>query len=78
MSRVINVFRQFTETRAFGVCTWLGNKMGIDSGNIRLSFIYLSFATFGSPILIYVAMAFILKHKHFFKPGVRRRSIWDI
>jgi phage shock protein PspC (stress-responsive transcriptional regulator) len=43
-------------------------------------FIYLSFFTFGSPIIIYFIMAFILEHKESFKPSNyrRRRSVWDL
>lgn len=43
-------------------------------------FIYLSFFTFGSPIIIYFIMAFILEHKNYFKPFYTRKrpSVWDI
>jgi phage shock protein PspC (stress-responsive transcriptional regulator) len=42
-------------------------------------FIYLSFFTFGSPIIIYFIMAFILEHKESFKPtNYRRKSVWDL
>jgi phage shock protein PspC (stress-responsive transcriptional regulator) len=78
MNRIVGAFRSLTENGAFGVCTWLGKKMGIYNGNIRLAFIYLSFITFGSPLIIYIIMAFILKHKHFFRPGTRRSSVWEI
>ena len=53
--KIINWF----EEQAFGVCSWLGKKLGIKTTNIRLYFIYLSFFTFGSPIIIYFMMAFI-------------------
>ena len=78
MKRIIWIFRTLTENGAFGVCTWLGKKMGIYNGNIRLAFIYLSFITFGSPLIIYIMLAFILKHKRFFKPGYKRSSVWEI
>jgi phage shock protein PspC (stress-responsive transcriptional regulator) len=68
----------FFERQAFGVCEWWGKKLGIDTRKIRLSFIYLSFITLGSPLLIYLIMAFILDNKEYFKPGSRKRSIWDI
>jgi phage shock protein PspC (stress-responsive transcriptional regulator) len=43
-------------------------------------FIYLSFFTFGSPIIVYLISSFILEHKAFFKPSIepKRRSIWDL
>jgi phage shock protein C len=68
----------FFERKTFGVCAWWGKKLGIESKKIRLSFIYLSFITFGSPLIIYLVMAFILDNKEYFKPGSRRRSVWDL
>ena len=63
VKKILNNF----ENRAYGVCDWLGKKMGIKASSIRLFFIYLSFVTFGSPILIYLIMVFIYEHKEFFK-----------
>lgn len=67
----------FYEKQAFGVCTWLGRKMNIKSSNIRLSFIYLAFITFGSITFLYLIMAFVLKHKEYFKPN-KRNTIWEL
>lgn len=50
----------FFEEQAFGVCTRLGEKLSISSSSIRLFFIYASFLTFGSPLLIYMALAFVM------------------
>lgn len=67
------------EKKAFGVCTWWGEKLGIKPTTIRMYFIYLSFFTAGSPVIIYFFMAFILEHKEYFKPRkYKRRSVWDI
>lgn len=49
------------ETRIYGVCTYLGEKMGIASSKIRLFFVYASFLTLGSPVIIYMSLAFLLK-----------------
>ncbi|MBX7095645.1 MAG: PspC family transcriptional regulator [Flavobacteriales bacterium] len=68
----------FFERQAFGVCEWWGIKLGIKTERIRKSFIYLSFVTAGSSVVLYLIMAFILENKHYFKPGSRKRSIWDI
>jgi phage shock protein PspC (stress-responsive transcriptional regulator) len=67
----------FFERQAFGVCDWWGEKLGISTQRVRIFFIYSSFITFGSPLLIYMAMAFILEHKEFFKLR-RRPTVWDI
>lgn len=63
------------EKTAFGVCAWWGEKLGIATSSIRLFFIYASFLTFGSPILIYLGMAFVLNLRKHLR---RKRSIWDI
>ena len=64
----------FFEKHAFGVCAPLGDKLGISTSAIRLFFIYISFLTFGSPVLIYLAMAFILNMRRHLR---KRRTIWD-
>ena len=62
--------QHFFEEHAFGVCTRLGEKLGIATSAIRLFFIYASFLTFGSPVLIYLALAFVMNiRKH-----LRRRN----
>ncbi|HET7817846.1 MAG TPA: PspC domain-containing protein, partial [Bacteroidia bacterium] len=74
---MFNWFRKFIETPLFGVCDWLGEKMSIKPTTIRLYFIYLSFFTFGSPIILYFIFAFIFENKEYFKPKKRRPTIWD-
>lgn len=68
------------ENQAFGVCQWLGDKLGIRTTTVRMYFIYLSFFTFGSPIIIYFILAFFLENKRYFKPfySGKRPSVWDI
>ena len=75
---MFNYFRKFIETPLFGVCSQLGEKMGIKATSIRLYFIYLSFFTFGSPIILYFIMAFIFENKNYFKPGKKRPTVWDL
>lgn len=66
----------FFEKQAFGVCAWWGEKLKISTQSIRLIFIYLSFFTFGSPVIIYFIMAAILElKKALFE---KRTSIWDL
>lgn len=73
IKRIQSVF----EKHAFGVCTWWGEKLQLKTPKIRLFFIYLSFLTFGSPLIIYLIMAFILEHKSYFK-FYKRKSVWDL
>jgi len=75
---MIERIQRFFEKFAFGVCAWWGDKLGIETSKIRLFFIYLSFITFGSPIIIYLIMAFILEHKRIFRIRKKRRTIWDL
>ena len=74
---MIDKIQAFFERQAFGVCAWWGEKLGLKSTRIRLSFIYLSFLTLGSPLIIYLIMAFILEHKYWFK-WKKKSTVWDI
>ncbi len=76
VQRIFDLF----ERHAFGVCNWWGEKLGINSQKIRLFFIYLSFLTLGSPLIIYLIMAFVLEHKDFFKFRFprKRKTIWEL
>lgn len=75
---IINNIILWFEQKAYGVCAWWGTKLGIKSNTIRMYFIYLSFFTAGSPIIIYFIMAFILENKAHFKPiKKRKKTVWD-
>ncbi|TAG32168.1 MAG: PspC domain-containing protein [Sphingobacteriia bacterium] len=50
--------REFLELQAFGVCTSIGERLGIATTRIRTWFIYISFLTLGSPVIIYMILAF--------------------
>lgn len=75
-SKLIQHILDFFERYTFGVCTWLGEKLHMKSSQIRLFFIYASFITFGSSLIIYLHMAFILKIKDFIKTS--RTRVWDL
>ena len=57
--------KEFVELQAFGVCSALGEKLGIASSKIRMWFIYISFLTVGSPVVIYMILAFWLNIKKY-------------
>ena len=78
MKKAFDNIRAIHERQAFGVCAWIGEKMSIKTGSIRLSFIYLSFITFGSPIFLYLIAAFVLRHKEHFKPQNKQGTIWEL
>lgn len=67
--------KYFVEKYAFGVCSYLGDKFGIASSRIRLYFIYTSFITMGSPIIIYLVIAFWINLKKYIR---QRLTLWDL
>ena len=74
---MIRKIQTYFEKQAFGVCNWWGERLQLKTPKIRMFFIYLSFLTFGSPIFIYLIMAFILEHKEYFK-FQKRKTVWDL
>lgn len=64
---MLNSVKYRFEKQAFGVCAYIGEKLGLATSQIRLYFIYLSFITMGSPLLIYLIVAFWLNLKKYFK-----------
>jgi len=64
---MITKLRHLVESGAYGVCTYLGDKMGIASSRIRLFFIYTTFIALGSPVIIYMSMAFLLKLRNYMR-----------
>jgi phage shock protein PspC (stress-responsive transcriptional regulator) len=71
---VMDKTRDFFEQYSFGVCTQLGEFLGVATSSIRLFFIYASFITFGSPVIIYLSLAFIVNMRKHLR---RRTPIWD-
>ncbi len=61
----MNRFKYFIEWHVFGVCEAIGEKMGIATTTIRKYFIYISFLTMGSPLIIYLFVAFWMNVKHY-------------
>ena len=51
--------------QAFGVCSAIGEKLGIATSRIRMWFIYISFLTIGSPVIIYMILAFWMNIKRY-------------
>lgn len=75
MTRIDDLFdarRHFLEKSMFGVCRFAGERMGINPARIRVYFIYLSFVTFGSPLIVYLFMAFWLNLRQYIGEGTSR------
>ncbi|MCR9013466.1 PspC family transcriptional regulator [Aquiflexum gelatinilyticum] len=63
----MNEIKLFFQDRAFGVCYKLAERLHFPIDSIRLFFIYSSFITLGSPIIIYVSLAMMMKIRKYFR-----------
>lgn len=61
----MNRLKQFIEWQVFGVCSAIGERIGIATSTIRKYFICISFLTMGSPVIIYLFIAFWLNIKKY-------------
>lgn len=68
--------RSVFENTIFGVCAYVGRKLNMPSKNIRFFFVYASFITLGSPLIIYFIIAFWLKLKSMING--KRNPVWDL
>ena len=67
--------KDILEKSAFGVCTYIGEKVGIATSRVRLYFIYLSCATLGSSMILYLFMAFWVNIRKSLKRN--DRTAWE-
>lgn len=74
MNNPLYKVKDFIEWKAFGVCSAIGERLGVASSKIRLWFIYVSFLTLGSPIVIYMILAFWMNLKKYIWQS--RRNPW--
>lgn len=75
MQKFILQLKYCLELQLFGVCQYLGEKLSMPSGKIRLFFIYLSFVTAGSPVIVYLILAFLIRLRDYIKG--KRNPVWD-
>ncbi len=73
---MIHSIRYFFENRGFDVSSRLADKLGMRVTNVRLFFIYISFATLGFWFGIYLTLAFLLKLKDMIY--TKRSSVFDL
>lgn len=74
MNGMITRIQHFFQGYAFGVCAMLGELLGVATSRIRLFFIYASFITFGSPVIVYLVIAFVMNLRKHLR---RRNPVWD-
>lgn len=68
--------KYFFEKHGFAVSSRLADKLGMRAKNVRLFFIYLTFATLGVSFAIYLTLAFLLKLKDLVH--TKRTSVFDL
>lgn len=59
--------RSWLERFGFGVCGYIGEKIGIQSSRIRLYFIYSTFIALGSPVILYLFIAFWINIRRYLR-----------
>ena len=67
---MLYTIKHLIETGLFGACSWLGDKLGIASKRVRLWFMYVSFLALGSPIILYMIIAFWVNMKSYIRDRV--------
>ena len=76
MEKIVDSIKSFFERQAFGICEFWGERFKIKSSNIRLFFIYASFLTAGSPVIIYLVLGFWMRLKKLV--WKQRGGVWDL
>lgn len=76
MSASLSDFRFFLEKHGFEVSSRLSERLGMRVKDVRLFFIYGTFATLGAWFGVYLMLAFILRIKDLFI--LKRRSVFDL
>ena len=72
---MVPILKTWIEQSVFGVCTYLADKMGVATHRVRLYFIYVTCATLGSPILLYLMLAFWLNIRKYLNSDRRHSSM---
>ena len=76
MLKLIYTARHCFEKHGFDVSSRFADRLGLRAKNVRLFFIYLSFATVGLGFAVYITMAFLLHLKDLFY--TKRSSVFDL
>ncbi|WGK65055.1 PspC domain-containing protein [Croceiramulus getboli] len=76
MLQGIYQLRHYLEKHGFYVSSRLADRLGMRAKNVRLFFIYVSFATLGLGFAIYLTLAFWLRLKDLVY--TKRSSVFDL
>lgn len=69
-------FIYFLQKHGFHVSRRIADRLGIRARSVRLSFVYLSFATLGFGFAFYLFLGFVLKIKDLLH--TKRTSVFDL
>ena len=69
MTIIERSIQPYVEKYSFGVCCYFAEKWGLNEAKVRTYFIYRSFITFASPLIIYLAAAFWINIKKYLRTG---------
>lgn len=70
-----NWLKDMVERKAFGACQYLGEKMDLPPSVVRRYFMYTSFIAMGSPLIVYLIVAFWVNLRKYLRRG--RNVIWE-
>ena len=73
---MISTVRFFLEKYGFAVSARLAEKLGLRAKDVRIVFIYGTFATLGAGFGVYLLLASLLRIKDVF--FVKRTSVFDL
>lgn len=74
--KIVTGLRHYMEKYGFYVSTRMADRMGMRARNVRITFIYFTFATLGAGFGVYLIIAFWLKIKDMLY--VKRSSVFDL
>ena len=73
----MNKFKYLLESNLYGVCSRIGERLNFSASSIRMYFIYASFFTLGSPVIIYLVLAFWMEIGNIIRKN-SHPSVWEI
>ena len=76
MLKWVYKIKHYLEKHGFYVSSRLADRLGMRAKNVRLFFIYLSFATLGAGFAVYITFAFLMKLKDLVY--TKRSSVFDL
>jgi hypothetical protein len=76
LKNILRQLRHYAERHGFYVSSRLADRMGMRAKTVRLSFIYVTFATLGVGFALYLVLAFWMKIKDLI--FTKRSSVFDL